>query len=58
MKRLPTTALVAVSAAVVACALVVGVSVDVQADTDTPIIANLVIESESLVSRSPPRCCG
>ena len=49
MRRLPTAAMVVLSAGIVACALVVAVSLDVQAD-DLPILANVVIESASLTT--------
>ena len=51
MRLLPTAALVAVCAVIVAGALAIAVSLDVQAD-DLPILANVVIESASLTTIS------
>ena len=49
MIRLPTAALVVLSAGIVACALALAVKLDVQAD-ERPILANVVIESASLTT--------
>ena len=39
--------MVAVSAGIVACALVVSVALDVDADTERPILANVVFDGGS-----------